>query len=522
MTEIIRARNTLTTYLADKKGRSSYNFKRHAIQNCLYGVDIDPGAVEIAKLRLWLSLVVDEEDIKQIKPLPNLDYKIVCGNSLLGVQRDMFNNELFQRLEELKPLYFNETNAKKKQAYKIEIGSLINQITNNNQNFDFEVYFSEVFHEKGGFDVVIANPPYGATIDKNELQEIIRKARDTTSSNSAAIFIDLSKNRLISDKGTLTFIVPKSLLFAEIWFSLVKSLIGKVTTLVDVEKAFEKVKLEQVFFSYNPCINTEFYLARKFLDSEFTTTTVIPNNMVSKFQAWICDVTEEELNIVRHMTTDFDFMRQISKTKRGAPIQKDLSTKGEFPVIGGKNIYKYGYCGTKGYLSKRVLNNYRQKVLFLNQPKIISQRLVAHIQNPYPHVQIMAAYDPKGHILSVDTVENTILNDNSYDYRYILGLLNSKLISWYAYKFIFCSAIRTMDFDDYYVGKIPIPKLNRDQQQAIISVIEKILSSTMAEDYTISESKQNKVREYERQIDQMVYELYGLTPEEIAVVEGKK
>ena len=66
MTEIVRARNTLTTYLPDKRGRTSYHFKRHAIQSCLYGVDIDPGAVEIAKLRLWLSLVVDEEDIKQI------------------------------------------------------------------------------------------------------------------------------------------------------------------------------------------------------------------------------------------------------------------------------------------------------------------------------------------------------------------------------------------------------------------------------------------------------------------------
>ena len=82
MTEIVRARNTLSSYLKEQ-GRSLYNFKRDCIQNSLYGVDVDPGAVEIAKLRLWLSLVVDEDDIKQIKPLPNLDYKIMQGNSLL-------------------------------------------------------------------------------------------------------------------------------------------------------------------------------------------------------------------------------------------------------------------------------------------------------------------------------------------------------------------------------------------------------------------------------------------------------
>ena len=87
MTEIVRARSALTPYFNDVHERTPYHFKRHAIQNCLYGVDIDPGAVEIAKLRLWLSLVVDEEDVKQIKPLPNLDYKIVTGNSLLGVEK---------------------------------------------------------------------------------------------------------------------------------------------------------------------------------------------------------------------------------------------------------------------------------------------------------------------------------------------------------------------------------------------------------------------------------------------------
>jgi hypothetical protein len=76
MMEIVRARLALTPYFNDVHERTAYHFKRHAIQNCLYGV-------EIAKLRLWLSLVVDEEETNQIKPLPNLDYKIMQGNSLI-------------------------------------------------------------------------------------------------------------------------------------------------------------------------------------------------------------------------------------------------------------------------------------------------------------------------------------------------------------------------------------------------------------------------------------------------------
>ena len=71
MNEIIRTRNALTPYIGKNGKRTPYNFKRQAIQNCLYGVDIDSGAVEIAKLRLWLSLVVDEEERETIQPLPN-------------------------------------------------------------------------------------------------------------------------------------------------------------------------------------------------------------------------------------------------------------------------------------------------------------------------------------------------------------------------------------------------------------------------------------------------------------------
>lgn len=97
MTEIVKVRDLLSIFI-QKGNRSHYDFKRHCIEKSLYGVDIDPGAVEIAKLRLWLSLVVDEYDIKKIKPLPNLDYKIVCGNSLLGVEKDLFNEKLFSEL----------------------------------------------------------------------------------------------------------------------------------------------------------------------------------------------------------------------------------------------------------------------------------------------------------------------------------------------------------------------------------------------------------------------------------------
>jgi type I restriction-modification system DNA methylase subunit len=107
MHEIVRARMALTPSL-DKKagtygsGRSAYELKRHAIHHSLYGVDFDPGAVEIAKLRLWLSMVVDENEISDIQPLPNLDYKIMQGNSLLEEFESirLFDDKVLKRPDE--------------------------------------------------------------------------------------------------------------------------------------------------------------------------------------------------------------------------------------------------------------------------------------------------------------------------------------------------------------------------------------------------------------------------------------
>lgn len=158
--EIVQARLALDTQL--KAGRTPYALKRHAIQQSIYGVDIDGGAIEIAKLRLWLSLVVDEESYADIQPLPNLDYKIVRGNSLvgMGVARDLLNQDLFTRLDDLKEHYFSEDHPQEKIKLKARIDQLMDQIAGAKRDFDFGIYFHEVFKERGGFDAVIGNPPY--------------------------------------------------------------------------------------------------------------------------------------------------------------------------------------------------------------------------------------------------------------------------------------------------------------------------------------------------------------------------
>jgi len=217
MQEIVKVRGVLTTYLPDE-GRSAYAFKRHAIQTSIYGVDIDPGAVDIARLRLWLSLVVDEEDYTRIKPLPNLDYKIVCGNSLLGVEKDLLNYQILEKLEQWIQEHIEETNADRKAVLHGNIQELIKTITNQDKTFDFEVYFSEVFRQYGGFDVVIGNPPYvDSETMKSETPQLREKYssifKETAKGNWDLFIIFIHQGiKILREQGFISYITPNKLI----------------------------------------------------------------------------------------------------------------------------------------------------------------------------------------------------------------------------------------------------------------------------------------------------------------------
>ena len=144
--EIVNARMALAPHSGNQE--SAYELKRHAIGESLYGVDIDASAIDIARLRLWLSLIVDEEDYSQIAALPNLDYKIVQGNALIGIDVDLFNHEMFNEIEKKKNEFFSATNHDRKSDLATRINELIRDMMHGQECFDFKVYFSEVWHKK--------------------------------------------------------------------------------------------------------------------------------------------------------------------------------------------------------------------------------------------------------------------------------------------------------------------------------------------------------------------------------------
>lgn len=213
----------LMVVLHEYKGwgkKNEVEIKKHIIQESIYGVDLDAGAVDIARLRFWLSLVVDE---KKPQPLPNLDYKIMQGNSLLGIPYNtVINVEADLEFEHYKDLYFEENNPEKKKELKEKINYFIkkildtaNQYSSYEINFDFKLFFSEVYHgNNAGFDIVIGNPPYGAKLSREEKDLFKEMYSDVHMRTPDTFNYFISKSfTLLKPSGVISFIVPNNLLF---------------------------------------------------------------------------------------------------------------------------------------------------------------------------------------------------------------------------------------------------------------------------------------------------------------------
>ena len=538
MSEIVRARKTIAVYLPDKEDRNSYHFKRHAIQNCLYGVDIDPSAVEIAKLRLWLSLVVDEEDIKQIQPLPNLDYKIVCGDSLLGVERNMFNNELFQKLEDLKPMYFNQSIAKKKLELRKQIDQLIKNLTNDKELFDFEVYFSEVFHEKGGFNVVISNPPY------NELRDLTSKEQDSYRNsvhyssahggrdNLFQFFYPLAIN--ISKKSGVVCLITQNSILAEDTtltnrrFIIANSKIIRFVSFPerdDVKKrVFENAKMSVCIgiLEATKCTTTDYdFCIDVWYDRYFSAGHTLQLNLSE-----IKNIYPAKL--IFPISTELSF-KLLKKIKREKEVFHVEAKSGEIDMTKFSNRFNLSKIGYRVFTGAQILryrttdNPSQGDVIYLDagmsefssgkRTHIANERVVMQrITGVDSDIRLIMTIIPRNNFCANST--NYISDNDGQNLRYILAILNSILIN---YLFKQTSTNTNVTIDE--INAIPLPKATEPIRHHLATLVDQILNTAKEIDYSSNSAKKTKVKELECQIDQMVYQLYGLTPEEINSVE---
>lgn len=190
-----------------------YSRKLGVIRDSIYGIDIQPLAVQITKLRFFISLLIDQKTEKGITPMPNIETKIICADSLKNIQADLFSKDAIERLIEARTRYYQpDITHKERQTIADEIIDVLDvafpsfsfqitgkRITGQNKElirhwfthgtiaapfFNMDFFYPELT-ETGGFDCVIGNPPYGGT----KISDEVRNALDIESKDPYGAFI---------------------------------------------------------------------------------------------------------------------------------------------------------------------------------------------------------------------------------------------------------------------------------------------------------------------------------------------
>lgn len=509
-------------HLQEKCGddRSHYERKLEILQHCIYGVDIQPMATEIARLRCFLSLIIDE-DINDIKPLPNLEFKFISANSLLPLSADTslhydgYHKDI-QELERLRNEYFN---SQDKTAIQKQYLNLRERITredlqvNKNDSINNPMLAYDPFDPQSvaqffdsaymfgveSFDIVIGNPPYGAKLTPNERENYKKiykqMCNDISSTNTAQLFI-LKAQSLLKDKGINTFIVPKSLTYVENWKPIRDFIQYSTTLLADCSMAFVNVKLEMVVYLLTKGIKQNGYQIILYDNKQFMDTqSIISQEIINLFGIFPNGINKEQLKLGIKICQVGDMLKNYCKNSRGITHQKYLKERGKYGFIGGKEIDRYGYKKIYGFVDDigEIAKN-----AFIKDNSLLVQNIVTD-----NHIVATLPQDKSVYLL--DTINQLVLTDlNS---KLLWAILNSTLMNWYIGNFIFANAKMTMHFDSPMTNKIPIPKITNENQ----NLVDKILDFKKAD---------KDITELESKIDDLVYQLYSLNKDEISIINA--
>ncbi|MER3329702.1 MAG: N-6 DNA methylase, partial [Candidatus Kapaibacterium sp.] len=303
------------------------------LENNLYGVDINEESVEIAKLSLWLRTA------QKGRKLTSLNNNIKCGNSLIDDP---------------------------------EVAG--------DKAFNWEEEFPKVF-AKGGFDVVIGNPPYGAKLEK-DIQKWLTNRYIKGGSETAISFIKLGFE-VLREYGRISYIIPKSFSFSSNYSSIREFMLNDLDEVIDCRKVWNEVKLEQVIFSCSKSIPNRYYNSLIRINENFVEVGEIDKSTFKLFCFLLNGISDSELSIGNKLVTSNMFLNDKATNSRGGIFQKHLKETGDFAVLGGAEIQRHGIVGIKGYVDSQIIEN--ENKAKINNNSVLVQNIVAHIENPTDH-----------------------------------------------------------------------------------------------------------------------------------------
>lgn len=509
----------------EKEGNDSWRLttseRKRILLNNIYGVDIDFQAVEVTKLSLLLKVLEGEtkETISNLqrffkeRALPDLGENIKCGNSLIGY--DYYDDNL----------HLSEEEAKRINA------------------FDWKTGFPDVF-DLGGFDAVIGNPPYiqlsmAEYYDQNANCYFTQKYSSSMGRlNTFGLFIERSITLFIKSGGFLSFIVPNTLLTQEYYQQLrLKLLEYKLESITAYEyPVFDDAVVETIVVVVKKTerINNTINIILFDNESMSLKSHEIEQNLYCQTHknSFLLNIGKTTMSLKNKLDKTGVILKEIANINQAIALKHDRS-KSLFkenhgnnfkPVLDGRNIQRYLLNWGGYYLDYDIKNIHscKRTDIFETGEKLFFRRVGD---------RLIATYDDEKFYALNTLVVITLKSKNDLELKYLLGLINSNLFNYYYVTYLKSTKRVFSEIQARQLAQLPIRTIDflnpadvtrHDHMvafvQSMLDLHKKLASATGEQERTLLK---HRIEATDLQIDRLVYELYDLTEEEIAIVEGK-
>ena len=601
---LVNAANLISNFITEimnefniegRQETSTSNWRRWVVENCIYGVDLNPLAVELAKLSLWILSMAKNH------PLSFLNHHLKCGNSLIGARLDEIGNYPFSTIKkELRQLNLFERDpdfkaaveevisksrliaskaslrledVREKKAWLEEIDqilegykticdvhtslyfgnnvneaqylvmvrgkkfSLARSLNINNRYFHWELEFTEIFLEKDGFDVVIGNPPYidsegMVNAGQKDIRDYIAMIFSFTKGNwDIYIAFFEAGLRLLNNSGDLSYITPDKWISKSFGDEFRRNTISIITSILILGRdVFESALVDAIVPSFSKRANQKLLILgykegnvflmnnvdKNILKPPYAFDAVFTNKLDFLIRLDSNPGKLSDISICENACATSDayklkpFIQNIQigsnngvyfKMTNTGTIDRFISKWGNREMVYLGDRYLYPVVNRKSFLTN-FPNSYGNKSM---QPKIIIKGLTL----------LDACLDETGEFIPGKSTL-VICSEDLKALKFLLGLINSKLPIYYIKEKYSASSYNTgINFTKDMINNFPIPNLTLEIKNTLISIVDQILTAKR-------ENPKLDTSLLQRDLDQFIYELYGLTDEEVAFIEGKE
>jgi len=466
--------------------------RKRILLNNIYGVDIDTQAVEVTKLSLLLKILEGESEqtlatqlrMFHERALPDLNNNIKCGNSLIGPD--------FYEIQQMSFLGEEE-------QYRIN-------------TFDWNAEFSSIMHA-GGFDTVIGNPPYIFGEQHNQTVKPYFQLKFNLAKgqlDTYKLFIEQGL-KLTNEKGRFALIVPDALLARDENQATCEMLLQNgLERIYHCGLVFKAAVSAVVFTVAKGCLSEEIVSEiRDNISAVIEHTCNRQRFFSDPKHRLLVHASDQEAEIISRIESECKSLDNFVEISRGEEIgKKNVLSKGSIPIIVGDDISRYQIK-----LPSRFVEVTTKPIRFYQSPKIVIVKTGD---------QCIAALDVKNYT-TMQSVYNAHILFPNVAYEAILGILNSRLVCYYIYKTFTAYKLLFPQLNQTTIQSIPVPLDIHEKQAPLVDLVRHMLSLheklAMVRTNYDKTFFQRQIEVVDRQIDSLIYKLYGISIEESKIIE---